>query len=222
MRATTLIDPAHLLQLEAAISRAEEDSEGEIVLVVADRCDGYSGARWRFAVALAALVFLALILFAPPLPTWVYLVAQALTLIVGHVASRIENVLRLLLPGETAEARVRARAQRAFAEHGLHRTRNQTGVLLFAALLERHFVVLADTRVNDVLREEESWDEVVALATAGFRERRVCEGLEVAIERCGVFLKRTLPAGTDNPDELPNTVRLAHHAAVVLDSPPKG
>ena len=47
------IDPADRLRIENAVHNAEQNTSGEIVVLVVDACDGYRGARWRAAVGLA-------------------------------------------------------------------------------------------------------------------------------------------------------------------------
>jgi putative membrane protein len=177
-------------------------------VAVVRACGEYGGAGWRLGVLLAALAFLALVLFAPPLASGFYLGVQAVALALGHGAARLDSVRRRLLPGALVEQRVAERARRAFLENGLTRTSGRTGILIFVALLERRVVVLADEGIDRVLEAGESWQEVVGLALRGLREGRAVEGLEAAVRRCGEILDRHVPAPSRNPDELPNALVL--------------
>jgi putative membrane protein len=206
MRVFQLIDPAARQHLEGVIAEQEKRTGGEIVVAVVGACDEYGSAGWRLGTALAALAFLGLGLFAPPLRWTVYLASQALLLGVGHALARVEAVRRWLLPHQLAERRVFERARRCFAEQGLTRTRGRTGVLILAALLERRVVVLADEGIHRALGPDESWQEVVDLAVDGMRHRRPVPGFEAAVRRCGEILAAHLPAPLENPDELPNAV----------------
>lgn len=220
MHPATLIDPASRLRLEGAIYEAERNSQGELVLVVAERCDEYGAARWRFAVAIAVLAFLTLLLFGPPVPSWGLLVAQAAAFLLAFVAARWEPLLRLLIPHAICDARVDARARRAFFEQGLHRTRHQTGVLLYLALFEQRFVVLGDSAVDRALGPDESWDEIVSLATQSLRSGDPVAGLVEAIGRCAAWMVRALPVESDNRDELPNQIVLENRLGVVFEERP--
>ena len=208
MRPSELIDGAARARLEAAVGEAERSTGGEIVVAVVRACDEYASEGWWLGVSLAALVFLGLGLFAPPLPWFAYLAAQAAALLAGRALARVDGVLRLLLPPERVERELAERAARCFAEQGLTRTRGRTGILIFAALLERRVLVLADEGIDRVLGPDESWQQVVDLAVEGLRRGAGVEGLEAAVRRCGAILARHLPAHAPNPEELPNAVVL--------------
>jgi putative membrane protein len=211
MRPTRLVDPAARQRLEATITEGERRSAGEIVLVIVRACDEYGSAGWRLGVVLAVLAFSALAAFAPQQDVWRYLAAQALALAAGHALARVDALRRRLLPQPLVEQRVAERARRAFAENGLARTQQRTGILVFVALLEHRVVVLADAGVHGRLDPNErgqTWEEVVDLAVAGLRAGRAVEGLDAALRRCGEILAATVPAPDHNPDELPNRVVL--------------
>jgi putative membrane protein len=208
MRPTRLVDPAARQRLETTLFEVERHTRGEVVVVVVRACDEYGSAGWRLGVMLAALAFVALVVFAPPDTPWHLLAAQALALAAGHALARIDAIRRSLLPQPLVETRVAERARRAFAENGLAATRERTGILLFVALLERRVVVLADEGIHRALDPDERWQQVVDLAVAGLREGRAVDGLEAAVARCGEILARHVPAAEHDVDELPNRVVL--------------
>ena len=208
MRPEQLLDPAARLHLEATVMEAEQDTEGEIVVVVARACDEYGSAGWRLGVSLAALVFAGLLAFVPPLAGWIYLAAQAAAIAVAHAMARIDAVRRLLLARPLVQTRVAERAIHAFATNGLTRTQNRTGILIFVALLERRVVVLADEGIHRALDPNENWQQVVDLSVDGLRRGEDVSGLEAAIRRCGEILARHVPVLGRNPNELPNRIVL--------------
>jgi putative membrane protein len=208
VRPSELVDAEARARIEAAVAEAERATGGEIVVAVVSACDEYASAVWWLGASLAALAFLALGLFAPPLPWAAYLAAQAAALLAGHALARIPGVRRSLLPAERVEREVAERAAHCFAEQGLARTRGRTGILIFVTLLERRVVVLADAGIDRALGPGESWEAVVDLAVGGLRRGAAAEGLEAAVRLCGAILARHLPAPSPNPDELPNRVVL--------------
>lgn len=64
----------------------------------------------------------------------------------AYAAPRIPALKRLILPrGRRSCASMHLAA---FAEQGLHHTREKTGILLFASLLEHRVTVLADRGIT--------------------------------------------------------------------------
>lgn len=208
MRPSTLIDPADRLRLEASVVEAERATAGELVVCVVQACDEYGSLGWRLAVALAALALLAGSALWPEATPIDLLAMQSAAGLLGHGLARLDPIRRALLPEALLEHHVAERARSAFAEHGLTRTAGRTGLLLFVALLERRVVVLADEGIHRVLGPDESWQEVVELATAGLRSGRAVGGLEAAIRRCGEILRAHLPAAPRHLNELPNALVL--------------
>jgi putative membrane protein len=205
---SALIDPADRLRLEASVVEAERSTAGELVVCVVGACDEYGSLGWRLGVTLAALALLAGGTIWPESTPVDLLGMQLVALLLGHALARLTPLRRALLPEALLERHVSERASAAFAEHGLTRTAGRTGVLLFVALLERRVVVLADEGIHRVLGPDESWQEVVDLATGGLRSGRAVEGLESAIRRCGEILRAHLPAAPRHLNELPNAIVL--------------
>src|SRR5262247_2972041 len=101
MRPSEIIDAEARARIEAAVREAERSTGGEIVVAVVRRCGGYAGA----ASWLAALAFLALGLFAPPLSWAAYLAAQAAAFALGLALARTGRGCRLLLGPDALERR---------------------------------------------------------------------------------------------------------------------
>ena len=206
MRPSDLIDAEARARIEAAVREAESATGGEIVVAVVRECGGYASAAFWLGAWLAALAFLALGLFAPPLSWAAYLAAQAAAFGLGLGLARLGRVRRLLLGAEALERRAAARARRCFAEQGLTRTRGRTGILIFLTLLERRVVVLGDEGIDRALDPGESWQAVVDLAVEGIRAGEPARGLVAAVVLCGAILARHLPPPVPNPDELRDAV----------------
>jgi len=205
---SALIDPADRLRLEASVVEAERATAGELVVCVVQACDEYGSLGWRLGVTLAALALLgAGTLWTEATPVDL-LGTQCVALFVAHGLARLAPIRRALLPEALLERHVAERARSAFAEHGLTRTAGRTGILLFVALLERRVVVLADEGIHRALGPDESWQEVVDLATSGLRSGRAVEGLDAAIRRCGEILRAHLPSSPRHLNELPNAIVL--------------
>ncbi|TXM98560.1 hypothetical protein FV222_14245, partial [Methylobacterium sp. WL103] len=92
-----------------------------------------------------------------------------------------------------------------FRARGLGRTRGRTGILLHLSLAEQHAEIVADTGILERVGDAR-WTTTLADLTAALRAGEAEAGLLRAIERIGAELARHVPAGPDNPDELPNHV----------------
>ena len=208
MRIAGLIDPADRLRIEDCVLQAERGSSAEIVVAVVRACDAYGNPGWRLGVLLALLAYASLAVWLPETPPSALLAAQAAALLLGHRLAQLDPIRRQLISEDLADARVVERAQRAFAECGLLRSPERTGVLVFVAVLERRVVVLTDEGIQRELDPEPSWDAIVALAIEGLRSGRAADGLVAAVKRLGEILSRHLPAAPRRLTELPSALVL--------------
>jgi putative membrane protein len=106
--------------------------------------------------------------------------------------------------GRKADA-VRRRAISAFYDHGLYKTRKNTGVLFLISWLERKVWVLADKGIHEKIGQE-SLDQVATLVSQGVREGRPCEALCEAIRKMGEALSEHFPVAPGDANELPDPV----------------
>lgn len=194
-----------------AVRRAEALSRGEIVPVVVERSDSYPEVRMRGGLLLAALATGVVLLLRLPLGLSELVLVQALAGAVGALLSLWDPVERLLAGGRALEDAVRARAVRAFAEEGLHRTAEGTGVLVFASLFERRAVVLGDKGIHEKMGSAE-WDRAVAALVAGLHGGDPGRGFVDAVAICGARLAQHFPSeggARANPNELEDAIRVS-------------
>lgn len=199
-----VLDAAARERVADAIGRAEATTSAEIVVVVAARAGQY-----RSVALLAAL----LACLALPWPLiwltrwsagWIAL-AQALAA-AAILAASLSRPLRVALtPPGTRRAQARDAARRAFWSRGLSRTRGRTGVLIHLALAERHAEIVADEGVL-ALVDPQGWNAALADLVAALARGETEAGLVATVAQVGLILSEKLPAGPDNPDELPNRV----------------
>ena len=105
------------------------------------------------------------------------------------------------------KVRIIRRAVRAFHEHALHRTREGTGVLIFAALFEHQAVVLGDRGIDEKMGQEQ-WQRAVDALVHGLRRNDPASGFCSAIEIVGGTLERHFPrVAADAGNELDDTFR---------------
>lgn len=192
-------------RIEAAVRQAEAASTGQIVPVVVERSEPYDESRWIAAV-IAAAIATGLVEIVRWEPTVAALfTVQVLGGLLGWAAGRLPFVERFLAGRRHQERAVQARAEQAFLEHGLHETRDGTGVLVFASLREHRAVVLGDRGIHRRMGDAE-WNRAVEALVAGMRRDAPGDGFVDAIGIVGTRLAEHFPRreGEAVPNELPD------------------
>ncbi|MDQ1153811.1 TPM domain-containing protein [Brevundimonas sp. SORGH_AS_0993] len=212
-------------RIASAIASAEQRTSGEVFCVVARNASTYADVSLAWAAGAALILPLLLLPLGldvdwPGRGGWqaahqaarsatvaqalgVYALIQAAVFVGVFLLTRIPPVLRWATPRGLRRARVRKAALQQFFAHGVHVTRERTGVLLFAALDEHQVELIADEGIH-ALVQDSVWAEAVGALSTGLRAGRAAEGFEKAIGLCGQVLARHFPPRADNPNELPD------------------
>ncbi len=195
-------------RIEAAVREAESRTTGQIVPVVVEKSAGYPEARYRGAFLGAALATLVILVLRLPLTLAELPVVQLVAAGVGALVALWDPVERVLAGRPEMELAARERALRAFHEHGLHRTAEGTGVLVFASLFERRAVVLGDHGIHARMGDAE-WQRAVDALVAGMRRDDPAAGFCEAIALCGARLAEHFPSdgGPRRGNELDDALR---------------
>ena len=222
MAAKFILTDTDRTAVSAAVARAEEQTAGEIVTIMADRSDQYHDVAlwWSAFVAFAALAvlgwfspfYLALIdRFTGQWQTdWhpgevlgLALVAVVLKFI-GMYLILLWKPLRLaLVPGPLKHRRVRARAVTNFKIGAERRTHGRTGVLIYLSLSEHRAEIVADEAISSQVPPE-VWGAAMASLIGEIREGRAGHGLVLAIEAVGAVLAQHFPRAEGDINELPD------------------
>ena len=197
-----MIDETGKTRITAAIQAEEARTMGEIHCVLAHRSGDYHlyPLAWAAGIALFTPLLLFWLTRWPALTIYLAQIAVFLlaALILSHPALRVRVV-----PRRAREDRAHAEAMRQFSAQGMEKTRERTGVLIFASVAERYVAIIADAGINEKVSSE-AWDEGVILMTAAMRAGRPADGFVAAIQFCGGILAVHFPPGALNQDELPN------------------
>ena len=195
-------------RIEAAVREAEARTRGQIVPVVVEKSDGYPEARYRGAALGACLATVVVLAMHLPLTLAELPLVQLGAGVAGALLALWDPVERILAGRVELELAARERAVRAFHEHGLHRTAEGTGVLVFASLFERRAVVLGDRGIHEKMGDGE-WQRAVAALVAGMGRGDPAAGFCEAIALCGARLAEHFPRAPGNGpgNELPDALR---------------
>ena len=206
----------------AAVAKAERDSDGEIVTIVAARSDAYHDVALHYSVLAMLIVPAAAALVPQGWIDWAagltlgwnaefsrggLMLAMFVLLVLAFLIVRLAlawSPLRMALtPGRTKTRRVHRRAIELFRTGCELKTRGRTGVLLYLSLLEHRAEIVADKAIADQV-EPEVWGEAMAALVDEVKAGRPGEGMAQAVERIGAVLARVLPKTLEDPNELPD------------------
>ena len=203
-----------------AVAKAERESDGEIVTIVAPRSDAYHDVGLHYAV-LGMLLVPGLLAILPQRTIdwaaglalgWNAELARGVAMLfLFAILTLVFLILRFglaylplrmaLTPGATKTRRVRRRAIELFKAGTERRTRGRTGILLYLSLLEHRAESVADEAIHSQV-EPEVWGEAMAVLIEEVKAGRPGEGMARAVERIGAVLALCLPPRQDNPNEI--------------------
>ena len=205
-KAENFFTPEEKERLKVKTKEVESRTIGEVVVMVVDRSDRYNEAEILGGVLLGSLLSLILTLLFFHSSLWSYVPLCFVFFFPCRLLFRRADAMKKLFIGiRRKEEAVRRRAERAFFERGLYKTKKNTGVLFFLSLLERKIWILADKGIYEKMSQD-TLDQFAGDVSRGIREGRACEVLSQAIEEVGVLLARHFPVTPDDTDELPDGV----------------
>lgn len=210
--AEQFLTPEQQQRIASAVAEAERLTSGEIVAMVVAQSDSHPLAAMRGALLLAlpAAVALALllssILWHGQDALWYFLaIFPLLFLPLRWLIQRTPSLHRLFLDRDRADAEVREAALVHFFTRGLHRTRDENGILIFLSILERRVWILADRGIDSRLPPS-TWNDMVQRLVTGIKANRQCETLCSVIEEISLLLAKHFPLKGDDRNELANLI----------------
>ncbi|MEJ2642788.1 MAG: TPM domain-containing protein [Desulfosarcinaceae bacterium] len=200
-------------QINTAVERAEQSTAGEIVCMVHTASYHYPMSNVIGAAALALPAALALTpllggwLWIGTQNMWVFLSILAPVFILGHwVVKHIPWLKRIFISDREMDEEVEEAAVTSFFKHGLYRTKEGTGILIFISVFERKVWVLADAGI-DAKVGSDHWQSVVAGITEGIRNHRAAAAICLAVDTIGRTLAEHFPVAPDDINELENVIK---------------
>jgi putative membrane protein len=197
-----MISDAEKLDVETAITKAENKTSAEIVAVIARASSGYSYVpyMWGSVIALAA---------PWPLIHWTWMPVQTIYLIQLGVFVGVALLLHypplrfMFVPKSIMRKRGRQRAMQQFVAQDIYTTTGQTGVLLFVSVAERYAEIVVDSEVHERVPDEE-WKVIIDKLTADIGRGHPAKALVEAIGRIGEHLAEHFPPSAAKENLLPN------------------
>lgn len=191
----------------AAIRKAEGNTAGEIVVVLARQASTYRSVTLVYALLGALLTPWPLIVLTELSASRIFLVQVVVALLLSLLFLWPTPWRVRLVPRFVTRARAREASAREFQARGLAGTQGRTGILIYVAAAERYAEVVADTGISSRVPDE-VWRETIVDLVGALGRGEVGSGLEAAVARVGAILAQHAPARPGDPDELPNRVIL--------------
>ena len=209
-------------KVSAAVTAAEANSSGEIVVVATPISDAYHDValHWALVPLFAVLAWAA---WRPTALEWWYnflfggwqpdpTQSQLYTLLMVFAALKFTVALLILkwmplrlflTPPATKHRRVRRRAIAIFQAAAARRTTGKTGILIYLSLAERRAEIIADEAILKVT-DEHTWGEAMTELLTNVRAGRIGDGIAAAVGHVGVVLSQHFPRSAQDLNEIPD------------------
>jgi putative membrane protein len=185
-----------------AIARVEQDTDAELVTVLAARADDYAYIPLLWASLLALIVPGVVHYLSGWMNMHTLLLVQWVSFIILCLLFRIPKITTHLIPRSVRHWRASNLARRQFLEQNLHHTVGGTGMLIFVCEAERYVEILVDEGISKRL-DNAAWEAIVKTFTQHVKQGQTLQGFLTCIEACGELLKVHVPV-THVRNELPN------------------
>jgi len=201
---TTYLSSDQQAAIRAAVGKAESLTSGEIVPLLVAQSDDYREAAAQAAAIIASALALVLALVIHDTSVWFFLPTTFVLYFPILAAVRRMPLLKLAFtPAARVRELVRLQALRVFYENGLHRTRDENGILIFISLLEHKVWILGDRGINAVIPPER-WRTLASSLSTGIRQGLLTDALIGVIAEMGEVLRQHFPSRHDDINELPD------------------
>lgn len=202
-------------EIAAAVHKAEQQTNGEIVVYMVEQSARYNWAYWKvlvIALLTGLLVDLSpkLLSLLPAIHGIEYIVMFAVILIFLTLARFVPLFFKFFISDEELNRAVGSRACQAFVSEEVFNTSERTGILIFISLFEQKAIVLGDSGINAKVKSNQ-WDHVLESIVNGMKTRDIAGGISRAVSDCGELLTKSgLIISSSDKNELSNELRYFH------------
>jgi putative membrane protein len=205
MRAESFFTDEEKERIRQAVIAAESKTAGEIVPMLVTSSARYTEVELIGLIVGLLVGMIAECLWSDPWGSQFLNLWPVAGAFAGFLLCRIPAAKRLLTPSSRVAEAVHSLALASFTQHGLHYTRDHTGILILVSLLEHRVEVLADRGINAKV-ESGAWQEISTILVNGLKSNQACAAFCQAIARSGEILATHFPRQHDDKDELPDSL----------------
>lgn len=205
MRAENFFTDKEKERIRQAVINAERKTSGEIVPMLVTSSARYTEVELLGVIAGLGAGMLAEWFWSDPWGSPFLNLWPVIGALFGFLLCRIPAMKRLVSSKARIAEAVHTMALASFTEHGLHYTRDHTGILILVSLTEHRVEVLADRGINAKV-ETGVWQEIAKILIEGLKAKSECDAFCKAITRCGEILAAHFPHQPHDKDELPDSL----------------
>jgi len=198
-----LFSKQQLQSISETVAEVEKSTAGEVVVAVVEEAGDYRFYRVIAAMVMGLGAIGAYCLWCPQCGVLTALFSQLV--VVPVLYGFLSHPFFRFIPGGQGERAAEDAALKCFAERGVFRTRDQSGVLIFIAEAERQVVVLGDEGIDRVVSDD-AWEVYVDRIRQAMAAGRGHGELIQVLKDVGVILAEKFPARADDTNELSNEV----------------
>ncbi len=206
----------------ASVTKAEQNTSGEIVTVLADRSDGYSDVALLWS-AVAAFTAMSIWALCPGFMTdkidWLlggwsheWTTGELLSLMIGlgllkflgvWAIQQWDTLRFMLIPGPIKTTRVHNRAVAHFKVGAERRTHGRTGIMIYLSMREHRAEIVADRPIAEKVPAE-VWGAAMEDMLVEIKQGNIAEGMAIGVKDVGIVLAEHFPRAEDDVNELPD------------------
>ncbi len=112
---------------------------------------------------------------------------------------------KLFLTKDEIAEQVQETAFTAFKIHGLDKTKQRNGLLIYVSLFEKRVILLADSGISAIIPNS-TWKNITDALAQNIKKGNLIDGMCEAIDACGKILAKHFPKERNDRDELKNII----------------
>lgn len=208
----TLVDKyfsqADLDSIEAAVTKAEASTSGEIAIELASHSRHWNTEALLYALAVSLLSMIAAFYITHD-DSWGVYYDTTQALLWGGIGFVVAyfGLGRILKRNERRRQVVWNRALGIFNQ--ITPTLGQTGVLVFVSLEEEQAAIVADKGIASKVPAD-YWHKPHGMIVTAMKQGKHAEGIVAAVETMAVELAVHFPRASDDINELPDKPKISH------------
>ncbi len=208
-KAVGVVSEGELAGIKEEIAKAEQQTTGEVMVVLLERSDRHPAAHWLAAISMLFVGSLVLGAWLPWHQPGLLLLVQLGLAAVGFALTKgLPDLHSRFISQARAQEMVDEQAIQEFHRLELRETKGRTGILLMVSLLEHRVVVLADEGINCKV-DGNTWSQVQQGILGHIRGGHMGQGLLEGVRTSGAILAEHFP-GDGGSEDLPNVVDVRH------------